>query len=271
MSPKLDSNAIPHEAKDAEIMNDAVKSAGLILASFLLLLPAQPAGSAELKVLSALGIKAVMDDLVPKFERTSGHQLTVTFAPLGAAMKRLQRGETADVVILPQRGIDRFVQSGTLNADSLRVLARSGMAVAVRKGAPKPDISTPEAFKRALLAAKSITYGRGAGSEHIDKVLERLGIAKDVKAKTIRGTAGDTGVRVANGEAEIGMSLLQILLPVAGIDIVGPLPGDLQDTLAFAVAIMADTRETAASKALIDFLLSNEAATVFRAKGLEPG
>ena len=269
MNPKLASNAIPHEAKDAEIMNDAAKSAGLILASFLLL-PAPSAGAAEIKVLSALGIKAVMDDLIPKFERTSGHKLSVTFAPLGAAVQRLQGGETADVVILPQQGIDRFVNSGTVNADSLRVVARSGMAVAVRKGAAKPDIATPEAFKRALLAAGSITYGRGAGSEHIDKVLERLGIAEDVEARTIRGAPGDTGVRVANGEAEIGVSLLQILLPVAGIDIVGPLPGDLQDTLVFAAAIMAGTREAAASRALLDFLLSNEAAAVFRAKGLEP-
>jgi molybdate transport system substrate-binding protein len=154
---------------------------------------------------------------------------------------------------------------------SVRVLARSGMAVAVRKGAPKPDISTPEAFRRALLAAKSITYGRGAGSEHIEKVLERLGIANDVKAKTIRGAPGDTGVRVANGDAEIGVTLLQVLLPVSGIDIVGPLPGDLQDSLVFAVAIMAGTREAAASNTLVDFLRSPEAAKVFKAKGLEPG
>jgi molybdate transport system substrate-binding protein len=212
-----------------------------------------------------------MEELGPRFERATGHRLAVTFAPLAAAVKRVQGGETADVVIIPQQGMDGFVKDGRVVAGSVSLLASSGMAVAVRKGAPKPDISTPEALKRTLLAAKSITYGRGAGSEHIEKVLARLGIANDVKAKTVRGEAGDSGVRVANGEAEIGISLLQVLMPVAGIDIVGPLPGELQDTLVFAVAIMPGARDAAASKALIDFLRSAEAAKVFKAKGLEPG
>lgn len=252
-------------------MNRSFKSAALISTALMLLLQARTADAADIKVLSALGIKAVMDDLVPKFERASGHRLVVTFAPLGAAMKLMQGGETADVIILPQQGLDDLARSRTVNADGVRSLARSGMAVAVRKGAPKPDISTPEAFRRALLAAKSITYGRGAGSEHIGKVLERLGIASEVEAKTVRGTAGDSGVRVANGEAEIGMSLLQVLMPVAGIDIVGPLPGDLQETLVFAVAIMPATKDALSSKALVDFLLTTEAGEVFREKGLEPG
>lgn len=251
-------------------MSDFSKMAGLVLALVLMQQP-QTAHTAEIKVLCALGIKAAMDDLAPTFERASGHRLAIAFAPLGAMVKLVQGGETADVVIAPQQGMDRFVKNGKVNTDSLRLLARSGMAVAVRKGSPRPDISTPEAFRRALLAAKSITYGRGAGSEHIEKVLERLGIANDVKAKTIRGTPGDTGVRVANGDAEIGVTLLQVLLPVSGIDIVGPLPGDLQDSLVFAVAIMAGTREAAASNTLIDFLRSPEAAKVFKAKGLEPG
>ena len=145
------------------------------------------------------------------------------------------------------------------------------MVVAVRKGAPKPDISSPEALKRTLLAARSITYGRGAGSEHFEKVLERLGIANDVKSKIVRGAPGDTGVRVANGEAEIGVTLLPVLIPVAGIEIVGPLPGDLQDTLVFSAAIMAGTKEPAASKAFIDFFRTPEAASVLRTKGMEPG
>jgi len=211
-----------------------------------------------------------MEDLGPKFERATGHKLAVTFAPLGATVKRVQGGETADVVILPQQGIDGFVKDSKVIAGSVRVLARSGMAVAVRKGAPKPDISSPEALKRTLLAARSITYGRGAGSEHFEKVLERLGIANEVKSKTVRGEPGDTGVRVANGEAEIGVTLLQVLMPVAGIEIAGPLPGDLQDTLVFAAAIMAGARDAAASKALVDFLRTPDAAAVIKAEGMEP-
>jgi molybdate transport system substrate-binding protein len=251
-------------------MNSFLKSAALL--SALVLLPqARTADAAEIKVLSALGIKAVMDDLVPKFERASGHRLVVTFAPLGAAMKLVQGGETGDVIILPQQGMANLAKSGRVSAEGVRPLARSGMAVAVRKGAPKPDISTPEAFRGALLAAKSITYGRGAGSEHIEKLLERLGIASEVEAKTVRGAAGDSGVRVANGEAEIGLSLLQVLVPVAGIDVVGPLPGDLQETTVFAVAILPETKDASSSKALVDFLLTTEAGKVFKEKGLEPG
>ena len=252
-------------------MNSSFKTAGLVFSVVFLVSVARTADAAEIKVLSALGIKAVMDDLGPKFERSTGHKLAVTFAPLGAAVKFVQGGQAADVVIIPQRGMDGFVKDGKVNVGSVRLLARSGMAVAVRKGAPKPDISTPEAFRRTLLAARSITYGRGAGSEHIEKVLDRLGIASDVKAKTIRGAPGDTGVRVANGEAEIGITLLQVLMPVAGIDIVGPLPSDLQDTLVFAIAIMAGSRDPATSQALVDFLSGPEAATAFKAKGLQPG
>jgi molybdate transport system substrate-binding protein len=211
-----------------------------------------------------------MEDLGPKFERSTGHKLALTFAPLGALVKLVQGGETADVVIIPQQGMEGFVRDGKVITGSVTVLARSGMAVAVRKGAPKPDISSPEALKRTLLAAKSITYGRGAGSEHFEKVLERLGIANDVKSKMVRGEPGDTGVRVANGEAEIGVSLLQVLTPVSGIEIVGPLPGDLQDTLVLAAAIMAGAKEAEAGRALINFLRTAEATAAIKAKGMEP-
>ena len=226
--------------------------------------------AAEIKVLGALGMKAVIEDLGPKFERATGHKLAVTYLPRGATAKLLQGGETADVVIIPQQGMEGFVKDGKVVSGSVRVLARSVMVVAVRKGAPKPDISSPEAFKRTLLAAKSITYGRGVGSQHFEKVLERLGIANDVKSKIVRGEPGDTGIRVANGEAEIGVTLLPVLMPVAGIEIVGPLPGDLQDTLVFEAAIMAGARDAAASKALIDFMRTPEAAKVIKAKGLDP-
>jgi molybdate transport system substrate-binding protein len=251
-------------------MKAVLRMAGSLCAALILLSQTHIAYAAEIKVLSALGIKAVIEEFGPKFERASGHRLAVTFAPLAAAVKLVQSGQTADVVIIPQQGMNGFVKDGTVVAGSVSLLASSGMAVAVRKGAPKPDISTHEALKRTLLAAKSITYGRGAGSEHIEKVLARLGIANDVKARTVRGKAGDTGVRVANGEAEIGISLLQVLMPVAGIDIVGPLPGELQDTIVFAAAIMPGARNTAASKTLVDFLRTPEAAKVFKAKGLEP-
>ena len=235
------------------------------------------AEAAELKVLSGLPMKAVMEDLGPKFERATGHKLALTFATVGGVVKSVQEGETADVVILRQT-IDSFVKDGKAAADNVTVIARSGIGVAVRKGAPKPDISSPEALKRTLLAAKSITYGNPAdgGASGIDlaKVFDRLGIANEMKPKTVfppsPGGGLAVGGLVAKGEAEIGMHQIQDLIQVAGIDIVGPLPGDLQATIVFAAAVMADARDAEVSKRLVDFLRTPEAAAVIKAKGMEP-
>jgi molybdate transport system substrate-binding protein len=232
-------------------------------------------GAAELKVLSALGMQAVMEDLGPKFERATGHKLAITFATLGATVKRVQSGETADVVIIPQPGIDGFVKDGKALAGNVTVIAHSGTGVAVRKGAPKPDISSPEALKRALLAAESISYSDpaagGASGIHFAKVLDRLGIANEMKSKTVFAKPPSTiELMVANGEAEIGVTSPQGIIAVAGIELVGLLPGDLRDTIVFSAAVMAGATETAASKALVDFLRTPDAAAVIKAKGMEP-
>ena len=146
--------------------------------------------------------------------------------------------------------------------------------MAVRSGAPRPDISSPEALKRTLLAAKSITYSDpasgGASGIHFAKVLDRLGIADEVKSRTVFPKSGFPGQLVANGEAEIGVGTLQGLIAIAGIDVVGPLPGDLQDTLVFVAAIMASASQAEAGKSFIDFLRSAESAAVIKAKGMEP-
>ena len=231
------------------------------------------AEAAEVKVLSAGGMRSVMDDLGPKFERATGHKLLITFGNLGAIVKRVQGGEAADVVMIPKEGIDGFVKDGKAAAGNVTVIARSLMGVVVRKGTPKPDISSPEALKRALLAAKSITYpnpagGSGSGT-HFAKVLERLGIANEMKPKTVFSMGGSAGDLVAKGEAELGAQEFQFLISVAGIEIVGPLPGDLQDTNVFAAAVMASARNAEASKALVSFLRTPEAAAVIKAKGME--
>jgi molybdate transport system substrate-binding protein len=243
----------------------------------LLLVVGIAAEAAELKVLSAIGMQPVMEDLGPKFERATGHKLAITFATLGAAVKRVQGGETFDVVIIPRPGIDGFVKDGKAAAGSVTVVALSGIGVAVRKGAPKPDISSLEALRRTLLAAKSITYTNpahgGTSGPHVVKVLDRLGIANEMTSKTVfPKTAGGAavGALVARGEAEIGVQQIQELIPVAGIEIVGPLPGDLQNTLVFSAAIMASATDAEASKALVKFLRTPEAATVIKAKGMEP-
>ncbi len=233
------------------------------------------ANAAEIKVLSANGMREVMEDLGPKFERASGHKLAITFGSLGAVVKRVQGGETADVVIIPRQGIDGFVKDGKAAAGDVTVIARSGLGVAVRKGAPKPDISSPEALKRTLLAAKSITYSNpalgGASGIHFAKVLDRLGIANEMKPKTVFSPPAAGGLLVANGKAEMAVFQIQDLMLVAGIEIVGPLPSDLQDTIVFSAAIMGSAKDAAASKALVNFLRTPEAAAVIKAKGMEPG
>ena len=149
--------------------------------------------------------------------------------------------------------------------------------MAIRKGAPKPDISSPDALKRTLLAAKSISYvdpaSGGASGIHFTKVLDRLGIANEMKSKTVfpnPKTPAEVGALVANGEAEIGVHIIVELISVAGIDIVGPLPGDLQNTIVFAAAVMASAKDAEAAKALVNFLGTPEAAAVTKAKGMEP-
>jgi molybdate transport system substrate-binding protein len=241
----------------------------------VLLITGSAADAAEIKVLSALGFRDVLKDLGPKFERATGHKLAITEANMSAVVKLVQGGGTADLVIIPKQGIDDFVKDGKVAAGNVTVVALSLMGVAVRKGFPKPDISSPESLQRTLLAAKTIVYSDASKGSvdgtHFTKVLDRLGIASEIKSKTLLSspprTAGDF---VANGEAEIGVQQIQNLISIAGIEIVGPLPGDLQYTLVFAAAIMAGAKNAESAKALVDFLRTPEAATVIKAKGMEP-
>lgn len=263
----------------SEPERDAMKRSHKVAASTLValtfLMPAGVAQAAEIKVLSVLGMKAVLEDLAPRFEGATGHKLAITLTTMGGALKRVQDGESADITVIPRQGVDRFVKDGKVAADKVIVIARSRIGVAVRKGAAKPDISSPEALKRALLNARSITYpnpAHGAASGiHFSRMLERMEIANEVKAKTVfLPKAGPVGVLAANGEAEIAVHQLQELIPVAGIDIVGPLPDELQDVLVFAAAVMAGAADAAAAQSLVDFLRSPEAVMVIKAKGMDP-
>ncbi len=253
----------------------SLRSALLVVFVAAAALSPETAYTTEIKVLSANGMREVMHDLGPKFERAAGHKLTVAFATVGVIVKRIQDGEAADVIIAPSQGIERLVKDGKASAETITVLARSGIGLVVRKGAPKPDISTPEALKQTLLAAKSITYldpaAGGTTGVHFAKVLDRLGIAEAMKSKIVfHPNSRAAGALVANGEAEIGVNLIQELLPLPGIELVGPLPDDLQLTLVFAATITRDAKEVNASKALIDFLRTPDAAAVIKAKGMEP-
>ena len=223
-------------------------------------------------------MRQVMLELAPKFERATGHKLKVSFHSGGVILKRLEAGETADVVMINRTGIERLNGAGRLMQGSVTDLATSVVGVAVRKGAPKPDISTPEAFKRAMLGAKKIACPDpalgGSSGVHIAKVFERLGISEAVKPKLVLVSTPDQaetmpGQVVAKGKAEIALHQMHELMEVPGLEIVGPLPGDLQETFVFSAAIMTAANDVKAARALIEFLRTPEARAVIKAKGME--
>jgi len=256
-------------------MHRPARSVVRAFAAAFFLVQAGNAAATEIKIPSAVGMKAVLDELGPTFERASGHMLQIEFGNLGTVLKRVEGGETADVVILPRQGIDRFVGKGTASSANVTVLAQAGIGLAVRKGALKPDIATPQALKHTLLAAKSITYldpaGGGTSGVHFAKVMDRLGIADEMKSKTVlHANAHAAGILIANGEAEIGVNLIQELMSLPGIDVIGPLPDGLQNMIVYAAVIMTGVKDAAAAKALIDFLRIPEAAAVIKAQGMEP-
>jgi len=238
------------------------------------------AHAAEVKVLSAVGMRQVMLDLGARFERATGHTLAITFDSTGLLAQRIASGETVDVVMINQSALDTLGRSGKVITGSVAHIARAVAAVGVRKGA-KPDISSPGAFRDLLLSARSVARPSpavgGSSADHIVKVLERLGIADEVNAKSVIINTGhpvqgaeSPGDAVAKGQAEIALHQLQELMAVPGIDIAGPFPGELQGNFVFSAAIGTNARETEAGKALIEFLRTPEAMDVIRAKGMEP-
>lgn len=236
---------------------------------------AASAGAAEVKVLATIALQSVLEDLAPRFEKASGHKLSITFGLGGALAKRVQDGEPADVLVGPRAAIDGLLKSARLTSGSDATLARSSVGVAVRKGAPKPDISTPEALKRALIAARSISYSNpafgGASGVHFAKVIERLGIAEEMKAKTrFPPEGGFTARLLATGEAELAVQQIGELISVPDVELVGPLPTDLQSVTVFAAAVPSAASQPQAALALIRYLQASEATAVMKAKGLDP-
>jgi len=228
---------------------------------------------AELVVFSTIGVRSAAEQLFAQFERTSGHKLAVTWGTAPMLVKRIEGGD-ADVVVLSRAGIDALRKQGKIAAGSVVTLASSGIGVAVKAGAPKPDISTPDALKKTLLDAKSIAYSEpsagGASGVYFAKLLERMGIAEQMKPKTKYPPPGGFSANLLmTGEAELAVQQKPELLHVAGAEIVGLLPGDLNVVTEFAAAIMTGSKSGEAGKALIKMLQSPEAIAVFRSKGLD--
>jgi len=224
-----------------------------------------------MKVICTNGLKTVMLDLIPAFERKNATKLSVSWGATNSLIKDLDSGTTADLAILTAETIDDLIARGKVVKGSRVDLARSGIGIAVRKGAPKPNIGTPEALKQALLAAKSVAHSKsGMSGIYFPTVLQRLGIADAMKSKIVIPEAGTpVGDVVAKGDAEIGVQQISELLPVAGVEIVGPLPAGLQKITVFSAGVLSGAKEPDAAKALVEFVTA-EARPLLKPKGLEP-
>ena len=227
--------------------------------------------AAELKVIAGGSMTAPLNALAAPFEKSSGHKLSIHFDSTPNIIARLNAGTPFDVAVVPADVFKdaaakaRFAPGPTID------IARVGYGVIVRAGAPKPDISTPDAFKKALLAAPSIAFlPASAAGAYVTKVFERLGISEEMKVKTkVQAAPPQIAPAVARGEAEMGVFLMNVLV-APGVELVGPFPGDLQQELVFSSAVAAETKEADAAKALIDYLRTPEATAIIKAAGMTP-
>src|SRR5271169_4321207 len=247
----------------------------LMLGFATALLLAGPANAAEVRVMISGGLTAAFNALVPEFERTTGNKVLTAYGPsmgttVNAIPVRLERGEPADVLIMVGYALDDLARQGKVIAGSKVDLVKSPIGIAVKSGAPKPDISSADAVKRALLAAKTIAYSDSASGVYVStEMFARLGITDAMKDKARKSPATPVGEIVAKGDAEIGLQQISELKPVSGIDIIGPLPDDLQKITVFSAGIASVSKEPDAGKALIRFLTSPAARDTIINSGMD--
>jgi molybdate transport system substrate-binding protein len=246
------------------------------IAIVVVLLLASPARADEIKVMTSGAFTEAYQQIVQQFQKATRHTVVTAFgASMGGAQDsipvRLGRGEPVDVIIVIGNGFDTLVKEGHLRADSRVELARSMIGVAVRKGSPKPDVSSVTALRQTLLDAKSIAYSASASGTYVStELFKRLGVADQVRGKAKRIESERVGAVVARGEAEIGFQQVSELLPIAGIDYLGPLPTEVQQVSMISAGIATKAKATAAAKELIDFFLSPAAGDTMRKTGLDP-
>jgi molybdate transport system substrate-binding protein len=250
----------------------SLKSVAILLSAAFIMTPTSSLQAAELKVIAGGSMTASMNALTAPFEKASGHKLSIHFDSTPNIIARVNSGTPFDVVVVPvdvfkdAAAKARFAPGPTVD------IARVGYGVIVRAGAPKPDLSTPDAFKKSLLAAPSIAFlPASAAGAYVTKVFERLGIGEEMKAKTkVQAAPAQIAPAVAKGEAELGVFLTNVLV-APGVELVGPFPGELQQELVFTSAVAADSKEADAAKALIDYLRTQEATAIIKAAGMTPG
>jgi len=247
-----------------------MKASFMIVAAALLLPGA--AGAAEIKVLSTQATEQAYRELAPQFEQASGHKVTTVFTGTLDVQKRIAAGESYDIILMAGPAIDDFIKAGKVVPGSRVDIARSGVGVAVKAGAPKPDIGSTEAVKKTLLAAKSIGYSTGPSGVYLTGLFQRLGVADAIKGKLKQTPTGVfVGNIVASGEAEIGFQQVSELAHFPGVDFVGPLPADIQEVTVFSAGLQVGAKETEPAKSWLKFLTAPEHAAAFTSRGLTPG
>jgi molybdate transport system substrate-binding protein len=232
------------------------------------------ASAAEINAFISTAIKSATDEVLPAFERANGHTIRASYAPSGALIPRFEGGEPVDVFLTDAPALDRLIKSGKIAGGRID-LARTGIGIAVRKGAPHPDVSTPEALKRALLAAKSVGHASPAGGSitggHIMRMFEKLGIADQITPKTklsMGGPNSRVSVLVSSGAAEIGLQQASELLDNPDVEMIGMLPPELQQITVYSAGITASAKQPEAAKAMVDALTTPQASAIFKSKGL---
>jgi molybdate transport system substrate-binding protein len=244
-----------------------------LIAGALALAGGQSAGAADIKVLTAGAFKQVLLAVVPAYEKQTGNKVTIENDTVGAVVKRIKNGDAFDVVIVSPAAVDELTKDGKVVDGSRSDLAKVGVGIVVKEGAARPDIGSVDAVKRALIAAKSVAYidpaSGGSSGIFVDRLLDKLGIAGDVKPKAKLIPGGAVADHIAAGEAELGIHQISEILPVKGVTLVGPLPTEIQNYTVYAAGVGAQSREGDAAKGLIKVLSGPDAAAVFKSKGME--
>ncbi len=224
----------------------------------------------QIKILSGGAMKSLMVEVVPLFERANGAKVEIKFALTSVLKKEIEDGAAFDIALMPRPELDALVEAGKIAAATQTDITRSAVGLAVRAGAPKPDIGTVEGLKRTLQEAKSIGYSDGPSGAYIADLLVRLGIAGEMKPKT-KLTSRPVAEIVAEGEAEVGMQQIVAILPVKGAELVGPLPAELQNIIVYAAGLAPGNGQSGTARAFIAFMATPEVVRMIRAKGMEAG
>jgi molybdate transport system substrate-binding protein len=269
MKPDLIAPRRPGERRDDAWMKSL---SSICVAVGLAVIAASPASSDELKIFGSRVTRMIVEEVGPQFERTTGHHLVVITDVAAVMKRRIEAGEPFDLAVLVDFQADDLIKQGKLASNARSDIMKAGIGVAIRRGAPIPDIGTVEAFKQTLLAAKSIIYLKeGASTIYLDRLFARMGIADSLRAKTVKPETESVSEAVASGDVELGIIVIPNILSVPGAQLVGPIPEEIQSYIVFTAAVAANSPNQQAARDLIAFLKSPAAISAIKAKGMSPG